>query len=205
MAEFDLLGIHWDICDLWAICWVPVSVVGLGDALLLLYKSVLICHLAGSFLKHIPVSVAKPLGTLTISSFSSAGQQQQCQCTNSLMLQCSSSSAGLSGRIKTWEQQEILFHPSGKGRRWGDKTNPAASLQPGMGENAERQWEWGMLYGKQLGWNKQEPRSRKRGTEGVLNVRDEWGTGRAGHRGNAQCTSRDHLDERFVHAKNAKS
>lgn len=26
-------------------------------------------------------------------------------------------------------------------------TNPALSLQPGMGENAERQWEWGMLHG----------------------------------------------------------
>lgn len=65
----------------------------------------------------VTVSVAKSIGTLIISPFSSAGQQQQCQCRNSLMSQCSSLSAGLSGRIKTWEQQKRLFHPSGKGQK----------------------------------------------------------------------------------------
>lgn len=50
-------------------------------------------------------------------------------------------------------------------------TNPAASLQPGMGENAERQWESGMLHGKQLGWSKQE--SRKWGTEGGISEEQE--------------------------------
>lgn len=80
-----------------------MSVPGLGDALLLLHKSVLICHLAGDFLEHVPLSVAKSFATLIISPFSSAVQQQQCKCTNSLMSQCSSFSAGLLGRIKTWK------------------------------------------------------------------------------------------------------
>lgn len=53
----------------------PMSVVGLGDAFLLLYKLVLICCLADYFLKHILVSVAKYLGMFIISPFSSAGQQ----------------------------------------------------------------------------------------------------------------------------------
>lgn len=86
--------------------------------------NVLSCHLAGDFLEHIPVSVAKSLGMLIISPSSSAGQEQQCQCTSSLMSQCSSSSAGLSGRIKTWEQQKRLFHSSGKGRRCGGSNKP---------------------------------------------------------------------------------
>lgn len=41
------------------------------------------------------------------------------------MLQCSSSSAGLSGSIKAWEQQKRLFHPSGKGRRWSRSNKPS--------------------------------------------------------------------------------
>lgn len=93
-----------------------MSVVGLGDALLLLHKSVLICHLAGDFLERVLVSIAKSLGML-ISPFSSAGQQQQCRCTSSLTSQCSCSSAGLSGRIKTLEQQKRLSYASSKGRR----------------------------------------------------------------------------------------
>lgn len=94
-----------------------MSAVMLGDELLLLHKSFWIRHLAGDFLECVTVSVAKSIGTLIISLFNSAGQQQQCQCRNSLMSQCSSLSAGLSGRIKTWEQQKRLFHPSGKGQK----------------------------------------------------------------------------------------
>lgn len=80
-----------------------MSVVRLGDALLFLHKSFLIYHLAGDFLECVTLSVAKSIGMLIISLFSSAGQQEQCQCRNSLMSQCSSFSADLSGRIKTWE------------------------------------------------------------------------------------------------------
>lgn len=94
-----------------------MSAVMLGDELLVLHKSFWIRHLAGDFLECVTVSVAKSVGMLIISPFSSAGQQQQCQCRNSLMSQCSSLSAGLSGRIKTWEQQKRLFHPSGKGQK----------------------------------------------------------------------------------------
>lgn len=48
--------------------------------------------------------------------------------------------------------------------------------------------------------------NRSRGTEGVINVGDQLGTGRAG-RSWRQCTvyQQRHLDERFLHAKNAKS
>lgn len=205
MAEFDLLGMHGDICDLWAICWVPVSVVGLGDALLLLHNSVLICHLAGEFLERVPLSAAKSLGMLIISPFSSAGQQQQCQSTNSLTSQCSSSSAGLSGRIKTWEQQERLFHPSGKSRRWGGSNKPSCISTVSNGGKCGKAVGVGNAAWQAAGWSKQEHSSRKWGTEGVINVRDQWGTGRPGHGGNAKCTSRDHLDERFLHAKNARS
>lgn len=57
------------------------------------------------------------------------------------MSQCSSS-AGLSGRTKTREQQERLFHPSGKGQKMrSGAPNPAAAAQPGLRENAERQWD----------------------------------------------------------------
>lgn len=100
-----------------------MSAVALGDELFLLHKSSWICHLTGDFLECVTVSVAKSIGMVIISPFSSAGQQQQCQCRNSLTSQCSSSSAGLPGRIKTQEEKRV-FHPSGKGQkvRWEQQT-----------------------------------------------------------------------------------
>ncbi|KAF2983980.1 hypothetical protein EK904_005339 [Melospiza melodia maxima] len=53
------------------------------------------------------------------------------------------------GGLKHGSSRRDFSTPLSKAEGEMGATNPAASLQPEVGENAERQWEWGMLHGKQ--------------------------------------------------------